>query len=198
MVMDAPSDFYSDRVFVSYTSNNEMYFCGADDRGYPTRMRIGLPTATGFEQGGTFFVDGVECYWREELLTDLHPITKRHFTWECVAAVPLNSPPLPPSLQSPRYRAEMDRRARVSLARSKSQTRVLPEAVVEDVDPLAIFTRDEWMCQLCGTEVDRTLRYPDPRSASLDHVAPLARGGAHLPDNCQLAHLSCNSRKGAR
>lgn len=60
-----------------------------------------------------------------------------------------------------------------------------------------IFERDGWLCQLCGEEVDRDLKWPDPKSASLDHVVQIARGGQHIRSNCQLAHLGCNSRKGA-
>lgn len=61
-----------------------------------------------------------------------------------------------------------------------------------------IFDRDGWVCQLCHAPVDQILMHPDPMSKSLDHVVPLSRGGAHSPDNVQLAHLSCNVRKGAR
>lgn len=35
-------------------------------------------------------------------------------------------------------------------------------------------------------------------SVSLDHVVPLSQGGAHDPANVQLAHLTCNVRKGAQ
>jgi 5-methylcytosine-specific restriction endonuclease McrA len=39
---------------------------------------------------------------------------------------------------------------------------------------------------------------PDPLSASLDHIKPLALLGGHDEDNLQLAHLGCNARKGAK
>jgi hypothetical protein len=60
-----------------------------------------------------------------------------------------------------------------------------------------IFERDGWFCQICGEEVDRNLRYPNRMSASIDHRHPLSKGGCDTPDNVQLAHLSCNCRKGA-
>lgn len=66
------------------------------------------------------------------------------------------------------------------------------------VDLLAIAERDEWTCQLCHEPVDPALQYPDPMSKSEDHVLPLSKGGAHDPDNVQLAHLRCNVIKGAR
>jgi hypothetical protein len=68
----------------------------------------------------------------------------------------------------------------------------------EPIDRLSIFTRDEWVCGLCEKPVDPTKRYPHPRSASLDHVIPLSRGGDHIPSNVQCAHLDCNIAKGAR
>lgn len=60
-----------------------------------------------------------------------------------------------------------------------------------------VFERDGWVCGLCSEPVDRGVSYPDPLSASLDHVVPLSRGGAHSFENVQLAHLVCNVRKGA-
>ena len=44
-------------------------------------------------------------------------------------------------------------------------------------------------------KVDKDLMWPDPMSASLDHIVPLSRGGTHTLDNVQLAHLACNERK---
>lgn len=58
-------------------------------------------------------------------------------------------------------------------------------------------------CGICGNEVDKTLRWPDPGSPTVDHVVPLAdlaaTGGNPLdPSNLRLAHLGCNSRRGAK
>jgi 5-methylcytosine-specific restriction endonuclease McrA len=66
------------------------------------------------------------------------------------------------------------------------------------VVPIEVFERDQWICGLCGESVDRTLAYPDPHSASLDHRIPLSRGGSHDLENVQLAHLRCNIAKGNR
>lgn len=61
-----------------------------------------------------------------------------------------------------------------------------------------IAQRDGWVCYLCDGDVDVTVGYPDPFSGSLDHVVPLAKGGAHLASNVRLAHLRCNVRKGTK
>lgn len=70
-------------------------------------------------------------------------------------------------------------------------------APAEDVRPAEVYERDGWVCGLCSALVDPSLLYPDPLSASLDHVVPLSRGGHHTYENTQLAHLSCNVQKGA-
>lgn len=71
-------------------------------------------------------------------------------------------------------------------------------AYVEDVVPSVVFDRDGWMCQLCHEPVDPDAPKRDRMSASVDHIIPLSQGGLHCYSNVQLAHLSCNSRKGAR
>lgn len=68
----------------------------------------------------------------------------------------------------------------------------------DDIRPADVYERDEWVCGLCSEPVDRSLSWPDPMSPSLDHVLPLSKGGHHVMGNVQLAHLSCNVRKGAR
>jgi 5-methylcytosine-specific restriction endonuclease McrA len=68
----------------------------------------------------------------------------------------------------------------------------------------AIFERDGWRCQLCGRKVKRRSSRSKstgrlhPRTASLDHIVPLRRGGPHEEANCQCACLECNVRKNAR
>lgn len=51
-------------------------------------------------------------------------------------------------------------------------------------------------CGICGKPVDKSLRFPHPLSACIDHIVPIAKGG-HPSDisNLQLAHLSCNRAK---
>jgi hypothetical protein len=57
------------------------------------------------------------------------------------------------------------------------------------------FERDGWMCGLCDEPVDREAPWPAWESPSLDHVVPLAVGGAHIYANVQCAHLGCNLLK---
>lgn len=70
--------------------------------------------------------------------------------------------------------------------------------VVEKFLDTEIFERDDYICQLCCEPIDPFLGWPDPLSASLDHVIPISRGGNHTRDNAQTAHLRCNLVKGDR
>lgn len=55
----------------------------------------------------------------------------------------------------------------------------------------AVIERDGMVCQLCGGEI------PDGE-LHIDHIEPLAHGGATEVANLQAAHARCNIRKGAR
>ena len=83
-------------------------------------------------------------------------------------------------------------------AQWKAREELKRTSVVEPIVNAEIFERDGWVCQLCDAPVDCLLSYPDPGSASLDHIMPLSRGGHHVRSNVQLAHLFCNLSKGAR
>ena len=51
------------------------------------------------------------------------------------------------------------------------------------------------ICGICGMPVDKSLKYPDPFSPTVDHIIPCARGGSDDLDNLQLAHRKCNREK---
>lgn len=72
------------------------------------------------------------------------------------------------------------------------------DANAERVIAERVYARDGWTCGLCLKSVDSMLSWPHPRSASLDHVLPLSKGGTHTYANTQLAHLDCNVAKGDR
>ncbi len=52
-----------------------------------------------------------------------------------------------------------------------------------------LFKRDQYMCQYCGCR-------PSPDDLTIDHVLPRSQGGATSWDNCVLACVDCNHRKG--
>lgn len=68
------------------------------------------------------------------------------------------------------------------------------------VDPIArtsfpktmrswLYDRDDGVCGICKTPVE-------PEDMHIDHVIPIARGGSNTPANLQIAHSTCNLRKG--
>lgn len=68
-----------------------------------------------------------------------------------------------------------------------------------DGEPMSIrevAERNGWRCHLCRRKVSAALQWPHPRSASRDHLIPVADGGTNDPANLALAHLSCNVRRG--
>lgn len=83
------------------------------------------------------------------------------------------------------YKKDINRRRRLIVSATES----------ESFDKIDIFERDGWVCQICGKKVNRNLSYPNPKSASLDHILPMALGGGHTRANVQLAHLRCNIKK---
>lgn len=66
------------------------------------------------------------------------------------------------------------------------------------LSPQALAVRDGTSCGICGLEVDMSLLDLHPMRPSVDHVLARANGGSNDPTNLQLAHLRCNSVKGAR
>lgn len=55
------------------------------------------------------------------------------------------------------------------------------------------------VCAICGQPVDFSLKYPDPMSATCDHIIPIALGGDPIAlDNLQLAHAACNMKKSSK
>ena len=59
-----------------------------------------------------------------------------------------------------------------------------------------ILLQTQEICGICGKPVDKSLRYPHPMSATVDHIIPVSKGGHPSDiDNLQLAHWCCNRQK---
>lgn len=58
---------------------------------------------------------------------------------------------------------------------------------------------EEHVCGICGDPVDKSLHFHHRMSATVDHIVPLALGGAPFDrENVRLAHRSCNAQLGNR
>ncbi len=80
----------------------------------------------------------------------------------------------------------------VNPKQKKRRAKILRGETITRQDVFEFF---DWMCIICGEEIDSGLAFPDPMSASLDHIIPLAHGGTHTWDNVAPAHLLCNTNK---
>lgn len=68
---------------------------------------------------------------------------------------------------------------------------------VERVNPLKVFARDGWLCQVCGKATPKARRGSWHADApELDHRIPLVSGGGHTYANVQTACRACNLKKG--
>lgn len=54
-----------------------------------------------------------------------------------------------------------------------------------------VYLRDNFRCLYCGCTITR-------KTATIDHVVPISRGGKTVWENCATACGPCNSRKGNR
>jgi len=74
----------------------------------------------------------------------------------------------------------------------------------EEFTHLEIFERDNWICGICGDPVDRNLRKPNPRCATLEHILPVSFclelgwpvNYIHVRANVCTAHMDCNLKRG--
>ncbi len=64
----------------------------------------------------------------------------------------------------------------------------VPKSVQRKISRRALFARDEFRCQYCGSSGRLTL----------DHVVPRSRGGASVWENVVTSCAPCNHRKGNR
>lgn len=118
-------------------------------------------------------------YWlitREPNKPHQPPSTTTHPAPPRTPAKPKPSPPPAPARPRPRPRQPVprDRGIRVHWA--------------------SLLLRDDSKCGICGKSVQGI----DPSDIQIDHIRPRSRGGSNNITNLQLAHRSCNARKGDR
>lgn len=69
----------------------------------------------------------------------------------------------------------------------------------QPVQPLKVFERDGWKCQICGKQTPRARRgYRYSNAPELDHRIPISKGGPHTYGNTQCACRACNLEKSNR
>jgi 5-methylcytosine-specific restriction endonuclease McrA len=68
----------------------------------------------------------------------------------------------------------------------------------ESVNPYTVFERDGWCSQHCEYVTPEWLRGHGAEGPTLDHILPIAKGGAHSYANTQCLCHECNSKKSAK
>jgi 5-methylcytosine-specific restriction endonuclease McrA len=115
--------------------------------------------------------------------------------------------PMPGAAQGPRRtkyctawcarRSEL--RVRRRLRKHRHRARRYGCEIERGLDPVVVFKRDGWRCQLCGKTTPMALRGTcDARAPELDHIVPMSRGGGHTWVNVQCACRACNIAKGSK
>ena len=85
-----------------------------------------------------------------------------------------------------RVRAETTSLARPMVIRLVSYVKIPRDAHRRKITRRAVFARDGWACQYCGTA----------SSLTVDHVIPRSKGGSSGWDNIVASCGPCNRRKG--
>lgn len=86
------------------------------------------------------------------------------------------------------YETDPDRAKAVSRRAEAKRRARLAGALIGIVDREAIFKSDSYRCVYCGAKSNLVL----------DHIVPLAKGGAHIEENLVTACRYCNASKGAK
>lgn len=88
-------------------------------------------------------------------------------------------------------------RAHLELGRENLRIRRarLKECFVERIDDYLVYLVNSGICQICLCPIDRSLKFPNKMSFTIDHIYPISLGGEHSYDNVQSAHYTCNCRK---
>lgn len=89
--------------------------------------------------------------------------------------------------------------------RDYDRKRTLKAQRIDYIPLQRLYERDKGICYLCGGKCDfnavkeiNGIPYALGDYPSRDHVKPLSKGGLHSWDNVRLAHIRCNSSKGAK
>lgn len=93
-------------------------------------------------------------------------------------------------LQEVQRQRLLQRQLRAANRSENDKRRIRAQEAIRKMRPLVI-ARDGLTCGICGQAVEEN-------DISIDHIIPVSLGGDDVLDNLQVAHRSCNSRKGAR
>jgi len=155
------------------------------DKAYRARVKLGERTETGDAEGPVLERSEVSAT-REDLLAvldhfrgEIEQLPPRH------AAIKYQGRPL---YAYARRGEHVPRSPRPVVIRLMSYVKVPRDAHRRKITRRAVFARDGWACQYCGSRSNLTV----------DHVIPRSKGGNSSWENIVASCAPCNRRKGDR
>lgn len=188
----------AEHLYVAFHTESEYkdIWAASTDGGF-TRLNLGLYGPNGERiDSNQFHLSGRTFRFDLEIIR--HVIDNCATPWEAAVVVPADAPSHT-GLWTPEYLARSEKRREITTTSNQHARRVRVKApTVERFSSREIFERDNWRCGICNEYIDPDDKWPDPKSASLDHIRPLVTEGLHSRDNVQAANLVSNLRKGPR
>lgn len=92
-------------------------------------------------------------------------------------------------------RLTREQRAERQSAANRRRRAMLAQVASEAYETSEIGARDKWRCGICRQKIDPTVRWPNVKAPTIDHVVPISGGGDDVRANVQIAHYGCNSSK---
>lgn len=119
--------------------------------------------------------------------TNITPSVK-YCSHECFVSTVRGVEKVPADIRRTKRRESNRKHNKIKRARRR-------QCETENFNDSEIYIRDRYKCHLCKGKINMLLRFPHPKSPSIDHLIPISMGGGHTKVNVKAAHLFCNMSK---
>jgi 5-methylcytosine-specific restriction endonuclease McrA len=128
-----------------------------------------------------------------------HQKAKEKKIWPFIFCAECDAAYIKPEGYSYRYCSKVCKN-KFSSRRSYAQRRMrINKAKACGIGFSTVYKKSGGKCVQCGVLTPAALRgSKNPSAPEIDHILPIACGGAHIEENLQIMCRSCNAKKGAR